>query len=150
MEKELMLMVGPIGAGKTTFARSLENSTSIRISQDEQGRRQHRELFNQSVEEGIPRIIVDRMNFNKEQRARYINKAREHGYVITVFEFEWDWDTCYNRVMTRIGHPTIGSGDHATTEKVLHMFQGMYEPLSEDEYDNYNLVEMKCLKNITL
>jgi len=142
VEKELMILVGPIGAGKTTFCQLLENDSSVRISQDEMGRKVYLQYFNEALEDNVPRIIIDRMNFNKDQRKRFIEPAREAGYVITIFDFEWDWDECLKRVTERKGHPTVRDGDPELAEKILTMFQGMYEAPTQDEYDNCNKVEM--------
>lgn len=142
IEKELMILVGPIGVGKTTFGKTLENDTSIRISQDEMGKPEYLNVFHQSIEEGVPRIIIDRMNFNMEQRKRFIEPARKQGYIITIFDFEWDWDTCFNRVVKRFNHPTVPAGNPKLTEKILHFYQGSYQKPTEAEYDNYNVVEL--------
>lgn len=142
MEKELMLLVGPIGAGKTTFAKTLENENSMRISQDEMGRKAYLQYYNNAIKDGIPRVIIDRMNFSKDQRSRFIDSARKEGYTITIFDFEWDWDTCFKRVTEREDHPTVPAGDPALAEKILTMFQGMYQKPTEDEYDNLNKVEL--------
>lgn len=141
MEKELMLLVGPIGSGKTTFSKTLENDTSIRISQDEMGRREHYNYFKKALEDEIPRIIIDRMNFNKEQRARYVNPARELGYVITIFEMDYDLKTCFDRAINRKDHPTIKPGNHTLINIILNMYKDKYEAPSEDEYDNLNQVK---------
>lgn len=141
MGKELILMMGPIGSGKTTLAEPLMNDTSVRISQDEQGKNTHYSNFLSALEECVPRIILDRMNFNKEQRKRYIDPARDHGYVITIMEMKTPLVECHNRAINRVGHPTIQEGDVDTVNKVLDFFFKNYEPVSEDEYDNYNEVE---------
>ena len=142
MEKELILMVGPIGAGKTTFSNSLIDDCTVRISQDEMGRGGHRTKFTEALHDGIPRIIVDRMNFNRQQRNWYIKLAREEGYVVTIFDFDWDYDVCMERVVAREGHPTVRSGDKALAAQILNFFRGAYEKPEPQEYDNYNKVEL--------
>ena len=141
MEKELILMVGPIGSGKTTLAESLMNDTSVRISQDEMGKKQHYTNFLQAVEEGVPRVIIDKMNFNKEQRKRYIDPARDFGYVITIMEMKTPLVDCHSRAMNRQGHPNIPEGDVETIDKVLNFFFENYEKPEDEEYDNYNEIE---------
>ena len=143
MEKELILLVGPIGVGKTTFSKSLQNESSIRISQDEMGRKAYLEYFHNALDCGASRVIVDRMNFNRDQRKRFIEPARKKGYNVTIFEFEWDWDVCFKRVTNRQNHPTVPPGDAELTNKILNMYQGMYQKPGEDEYDNYNFVELE-------
>lgn len=141
MEKELILMVGPIGAGKSTLAKQLLDDKSIRISQDEMGRKAYLTHFKQALREEVPRIIIDRMNFNKKQRKRFIEPAREAGYCITIFEFKTNRAICFERVVTRKNHPTIPPDDHQLTGRILDMYYVEYESLDADEYDNYNEVK---------
>jgi predicted kinase len=141
IDKELILMVGPIGSGKTTFAKSLENNNSIRISQDEMGRKQYLKNFKEAIDQEIPRIIVDRQNFNREQRARFIEPAREAGYIVTIFEMGTPKELCIQRVVNRKAHPTVKGEDPELAESILNMFERNYEKPTEVEFDNYNLVE---------
>jgi len=140
-EKELMLLMGPIGSGKTTFANSLKTGMSIRISQDDMGRKGHRRAFSEAVSEGIPRIIVDRMNFNRQQRERYRSEARDNGYCVTIFELDTTPSVCYRRVVDRKNHPTIKNMDNELIHKIILSYYQEYEAPEPDEYDNHNLVE---------
>ena len=135
-------MVGPVGSGKTTFAKSLKTSTSIRISQDEMGKEGHRYEFCDALEAGIPRIIVDRMNFNVKQRRWYINAARSFGYCVTIMEMEYCPVQCASRVSQRENHPTIESGNIKLANKIIKMYKDNYQAPKPSEYDNYNLIEM--------
>ena len=66
--KKLILMIGSIGSGKTTFAKQLKPSEDcVRISQDEMGRKAYLINFYDAIEAGVNSIIVDRMNFNVSQ-----------------------------------------------------------------------------------
>jgi len=141
MEKELMILVGPIGSGKTTFSKTLENDNSIRISQDEMGRKAYLVHFKHALREGVSRIIIDRMNFNREQRERFIKPSREAGYCVTIFELKTNRAICHERVVLRQNHPTIEPGNNKLTEEILNMYQAEYEAPTPDEYDNYNEVK---------
>lgn len=140
MEKELILLVGPIGSGKTTFAESLRTDCSVRISQDEMGKGGHLVKFKEAIRGGTPRVIIDRMGFNVEQRMRYITPARQAGYSVSIFEFAFDWDICFKRAVSRRGHPTIAEGNSDLVKKVLNMYRNSYQQPSDDEFDNYNKV----------
>lgn len=131
--------MGPIGSGKTTFAKTLVNDTTICISQDEMGREAYLEYFKQALKDKTPRVIIDRQNFNREQRDRFIQPAREAGYCVTVFEFKTNRAVCHERV-ARTGHPTVPAGDNDLTAEILTRYQINYEALSTEEFDNYNEV----------
>jgi len=138
IEKELILLVGPIGSGKTTLAKDLLKFNSIRISQDEMGKKAYMTYFSSAIREGVPRIIIDRMNFNKEQRGRFIKQARDAGYCVTIFEFKTNRELCAQRVVNRTDHPTVRGGDIDLAIDIIKNYERFYEEPTPDEYDNYN------------
>jgi len=103
--KELILLVGPPGSGKSTKALG-ELNDSVYINQDLQGKEGHQKLFLESVKSELP-IIVDRMNFSKEQRNRYLIPAKEAGYKTRIVVLHESFETCFNRCMKRENHETI-------------------------------------------
>lgn len=110
--KTLRILVGPPGSGKSTFAQDMiENDGDIgamvtRISQDDQGRKGHMDAFERAIKNG-DNIIVDRMNFSKEQRNRYLIPAKKAGYRTEIIVFHVPYATCLERCMKREKHPTI-------------------------------------------
>lgn len=140
-KKELVLMLGPIGSGKSTYVKNILTDQDFYISQDEQGKKKHFQEFSGCVKVGISRIFVDRMGFNKTQRARYIELARAANYTVTIIEMNTPRDICFNRVINRKNHPTVPAGDPILTNKILDFFYSQYEKPTQDEYDNY--IEIK-------
>lgn len=84
------------------------------------------------------------MNFDRKQRARYLDLAKAWGYetVIVVMPqvdevFFGDSkvmpEPFYNRVITRKNHPTIKS--RSVAKRVIYMFFSKYEPPELSEAD---------------
>jgi len=128
---ELILMVGPAGSGKSTLSRTF-GSKYVRINQDELGKEGHKEQFNLSLHAGH-NIIIDRMSFSKEQRARYLEPAKKAGYKCYIKVLHENFDTCLERMKKREFHPTIK--DEKTAKKVLNFFFSKYERPTPDEAD---------------
>lgn len=134
----LILLVGPPGSGKSTYCKSLIEddgdlgAATIRVNQDDQGKEGHAALFADLIFDKKD-IIVDRMNFNKEQRSRYIKVAKVHGYSTKIIVLHESFDTCLERASNRIGHPTIK--DKQTAKKVITFFFKNYERVTDDEAD---------------
>jgi hypothetical protein len=131
--KHLIILIGPPGSGKSTHAYKGEKSGCIRISQDDMGRDGHRQAFIEALKTE-QNIIIDRMNFNKIQRADYILKAKEAGYTITAQTFFVSHDTCFQRMGLREAHPTIKGPE--TALNALHTFYSKFEyPTLEEGFD---------------
>lgn len=128
--KYCIILIGAPGSGKSTHAYKAEKTGYVRVSQDDQGREGHRELFATAISEG-KNVIVDRMNFNKIQRRDYILKAKEAGYTIIARTFFVSHATCFERMSLREDHPTIKGPGNALN--ALHTFYSKFEYASIDE-----------------
>lgn len=107
--KTVYILIGPQGSGKTYWAKNVlmkHRKDIIRMSQDDQGRHGHRELFAQCVKEGKS-IVVDRMNFSYIQRDRYVSQLYGKNYKVIFVWFKLAKDVCLERLKNRKGHPTI-------------------------------------------
>lgn len=130
--KTLTLLVGPPGSGKSTLAQTYVEKGFVRINQDEQCRQGHWELFNKTITLGLD-IIIDRMNFNKQQRNKYISFAKEVGYYIEIIVLHENYSTCLDRCLKRENHPTVKTEQDARS--ALATFFGKYEKPTADEAD---------------
>lgn len=130
------ILVGPPGSGKSTYYKdNVWELDSCYINQDTQGKEGHLAEFYKAINAGRD-ILVDRMNFNKQQRDRYISKARQAGYQIHMIVFFVPRDTCFGRCLYRIkseNHPTITSEEIAN--KALDHFFLHWEKPTPEEYD---------------
>jgi len=142
MEKEVIILVGSQGSGKTTEALSLFNKYSdigvLRVSQDVMGRKGHYQAFTTALQENIPKIIVDRINHTIAQRKVYIDKAKANGYVTTIIDLTQSPKECFERIINRKNHPTIPNGDKELALKVLYQYYNSYQKPRWDEADNVN------------
>jgi predicted kinase len=154
MEKTLYILIGPQGSGKTYWATNVllahDQTGIIRISQDEQGKGGHHKLFKKSLEQGLS-IVVDRMNFNFEQRARYTERAFRFGYNIIFVWFDVNRETCLRRLANRQNHPTVSKTSNH--ESMLDSYFNEFEFPHCDEYHemltvgNKNNCRMLDLRN---
>lgn len=137
----VFIMVGPPGSGKSYRAKLLD---AVYISQDEQGKG-HMVLFMNALKGGRD-IVVDRMNFNKEQRSRYIKPAKKAGFriVIALMNVD-DRDGNKQRALNRCNHPTIKN--RHDFKRATNTFYQLYEAPSWWEGKVLDLSKIK-LKDI--
>lgn len=125
---KLIILVGPPGSGKSTLAKQYTDYEYI--NQDLQGKEGHLNLFKKALENQKD-IIVDRMNFSKEQRERYLNPAKSAGYETYIYVLHQSFEECFRRMQNRMDHPTIK--DEKTAIKTLNFFFSKYERVTDDE-----------------
>ena len=133
MSNVVLLEVGPAGSGKSGHAYMMEQKFGfVRVSQDDQGQKGHFETFKQALADD-KNVVVDRMNFNKQQRDRYIEPARKAGYEVRIVVHHVPKAVCLERMLKRQGHPTIKNEKSA--QSALKTFFGKYERVEDDEAD---------------
>ena len=107
-DKELIVLVGMPGAGKTHYCETVLPNYE-RVSQDEGPGtfagilRRLRKL----MDEGQPRIVIDRTNPMRNQRKEFAALARAAGYRLKIVYFDTAEDVCRERIRNRKGHPTL-------------------------------------------
>lgn len=141
----MILLVGPPGSGKSTKAKEYEAADFVRVSQDDQGKDGHLELFWNSAQAGKD-IVVDRMNFNIQQRSNYINyaKLKHPDYLIEIVVIHESYHTCLARALKRDGHPTIK--DEKAARGALQTFFTKYERPLPGEADKITFLYPEGLK----
>ncbi|KAI0336603.1 P-loop containing nucleoside triphosphate hydrolase protein [Cubamyces sp. BRFM 1775] len=138
-EQLVLILVGLIGSGKSTFAQALERYYPgfCRCSQDDLGdRRSVEALARRSLRDGLS-VCIDRTNFDESQRATWINIAHEFpGVQPWVIVFDTPYETCAARVVERTGHPTITNPEQGM--QVLQRFRSQYRPPAP--YEGYTRI----------
>jgi len=128
---KMVVLVGIPGSGKSTFGKQLQERGWLRISQDDLGNR-----FRCEVEliKGLLRgqnVVVDRCNFDEEQRYPYIRCGLLRGCRIGAVVFAIPVEDCIDRVMNRTQHETLPASKHAAN--VVRRFASMYRPPNQQE-----------------
>ena len=131
--KQLIVLVGLPGSGKSTICAPLERQGYVRISQDDQGKEGHKELFKQNLELGKD-MIIDRCNFDKKQRGRYLEPAKQAGYKTSIIWLQVGPEECIKRINGRESHPNLAKGNTKISE-VVYMFDKMFVTPTLDEAD---------------
>ncbi len=136
--KHLIVLVGLPGSGKSTLCKKEQYADYLRISQDDQGKEGCKRLFQVGLLEG-KNIIVDRCNFNCEQRNRYLIPAKKAGYKTTIIWLKVGREQCIERINERTDHPNLAKGNEKI-ESVVRMFNAMFVAPNADEADE--LIEL--------
>lgn len=124
----VLVLVGMPGSGKSFFATRLESSSGrafVRINQDSLGTRgKCEEMARRVLAEGRV-AVIDRCNFDVDQRATWIGIAREMRVDCECVVFHYDKDVCISRCAQRRGHETIHPSKAAGVVSVMF---GKYRP----------------------
>ncbi len=128
---QLVLLSGLQGSGKSTFAAQLVEQGWCRISQDELGSRQRCELeCITALTHGL-NVVIDRCNFNVQQRSIWIQIAFYRRAVVGAILFATPPNECIRRIMNRANHPTLPPSEQA--KAIVQRTAQDFEPPSRSE-----------------
>lgn len=135
--KEVILLVGPSGIGKTTWAKANYPDT-LRVNPDEDTT--HLKTFLAAVEAGTERIIVDNTGRDRDMRSWYIKPAREHGYRVRAVVFDCgDIQALLARAAARAKAEGIPPQNQV---QAVMFYLSVCQPLGKDEVDEVTVVPL--------
>ena len=129
----LIVLAGLPGSGKSSLAAALEKRGWAVVNQDSLGNRRKCERACARAFERGDRVVIDRCNHDRSQRAHWtrILERAGGGYKVAVW-LTTPVDSCVERVLARPVHPTLaGPG----AEKVVRNFEKSFDPPRDDEVD---------------
>ena len=135
MERNLIVLVGSPGSGKTQFAKTFPKDERYIVSEDEQGIEGHYEYFMELIENGYDNIIIDGCNASRLKRAHYIGPAKEHGYTINMIDLTLAPLDSYRNISKREYHPIIKSNSEYSKLFALYMYYKDYQKPRTQECD---------------
>lgn len=127
---KLILLVGPPGSGKSTLAKHYVAEGFTYVNQDAQGKGGHWLEFMAALA-SRQNIVVDRMNFNKQQRDKFLNYTINTDYTTEIHVIHESYETCLTRCDQRKNHETIRTPEDA--KKALDFFFKNYERVEDNE-----------------
>ena len=144
--KKIMILIGPPGSGKSTLAKQFVDLGYVYINQDTQGKSGHLDLFKQALNNEYS-IVVDRLNFSREQRKRYIPPS-ESGYIVECIVLHENRKTCLERMQLRGEHPTINNMQQAGSA-LNTFFKGYERPNLGEGFDSIDFRYPETRKQIS-
>jgi hypothetical protein len=119
-------------------------AATVYANTDSQGKVGHMDIFLKALDQKKD-VIVDRMNFNKEQRGRYLNKGKMYGYETAIKVLHQPQEVCLDRMRARFGkHETVH--DELGALSALPTFFSKYERPLEGEADEITFIYPECYK----
>jgi predicted kinase len=127
----MVVLVGIPGSGKSFVAEQLREKGWVIVSQDELGNRKECEKQAARALQQGRSVLIDRTNFDKQQRSHWLRIAGNHRAAATAVYLDVDIDTCKARVMSRSGHPTLKPSPLSL--EIVDRFLGDLQIPTEDE-----------------
>jgi len=147
MRKELIILIGNIGSGKSTYVKQYQEKGYVVVARDQlryaigggtyifnldyEPTIWNTEIyiFRQFARKGV-NLIIDEVGLSKEMRARYIGFAKKLGYTITTIEMPHL--PMAEAVTRRMANPH-GQPNWDLWAGVWTKFEGLYEEPTKDE-----------------
>jgi predicted kinase len=137
--RELVILVGAPGCGKTTYCRS-HLGAHARISQDEGPHTFDGvlRLLVELLDGGGPLVVIDRTNPSRPQREAFANAARARGCRVRIIHFDVPANVCRHRIARRGPHPTLQADK---MDQAINTFLSRLDIPAADECDDLVVVK---------
>ncbi|GAA5798272.1 hypothetical protein HPULCUR_003672 [Helicostylum pulchrum] len=128
MSNRMLVLVGLPGSGKSTISNQLVKYKQEwqRINQDDMKSRKACEMYAKKFLDKKQSVVVDRCNFDKEQRKTWIELAQHYKIPVDCIVLTTNQEECYQRIKVRTEHPTGVVGTSGTY--ILKRFVKNYHP----------------------
>ncbi|KAI7857361.1 AAA domain-containing protein [Circinella umbellata] len=128
MSNRVLILVGLPGSGKSTFSNKLEQLKPEwrRVNQDDLRSRKNCEIHCRKYLREQYNVVIDRCNFDEQQRSTWIRIAREFQVPVDCIVLTADQQTCGGRILNREDHPTGVIGNEGI--QILSRFVKNYYP----------------------
>lgn len=130
----VLILVGLPGSGKSTFSIKLEDAMPwkfTRVNQDKLGNRKACEQLTRNVLRMGKIAVIDRCNFDAQQRQNWAGIAKEAGVPCDCVVFSFKEDVCLRRCEQRRNHETIKA--HMAREVVERMASQFRPPVPREK-----------------
>jgi predicted kinase len=149
MNKELIVLIGLPGAGKSTYCKERLYGTHVRINQDSLGDRGTcLKLLDACFKSGI-NAVVDRCNINAQQRSYWIQLAKKNNYAVKAVYIKTPVEVCEQRVIARESHETINNMSDSRKSSIVQDFKKSLQTPCSLEGINVIMYLDQDLKEIT-
>jgi predicted kinase len=104
---EAVIFIGIQGSGKSTFFKQRFFDTHIRINLDMLRTRHREKLLFEACLEAKQRFVLDNTNLTREEREKYIVRAKSFGFKIVGYYFQTNLEKAIERNNQRTGKAKI-------------------------------------------
>ena len=148
----MVVLVGPPGSGKSFVAKLFRERGWEIVNQDTLGNRKKCEHAARLALNSGRRVLIDRTNIDVHQRSHWVKIARQcrvpTAATAAVF-LDVDIRTCKERVMSRLGHPTLTPC--AKSLKIVdNFFEGLSMPKEIEGFGHVVVLQKEALLKLNI
>jgi len=126
---EAVIFVGIQGSGKSTFFRDRFFDTHVRINLDMLRTRPREKIFLEASLEAKQKFVLDNTNLTREEREKYITKAKTYSFKIIGYYFQTNLEKAIEQNNRRGGKAKIPE------KGLLNAFKRLQIPQFDEGFD---------------